>query len=79
MPDHQRQAMRRAQDAWQKAIGLIASGVVSWVVISNGTLDDYASCKGMRRQTAAETLGDALDRLADFYQVGDVQPPKEFC
>jgi hypothetical protein len=48
------------------------------VVISCGTLTDYALCKGIRRSTAAETLKDALERLADFYAVGDVTPPPDW-
>jgi hypothetical protein len=71
-------AQRRVQRAWREAIGLVASGVFHWVVISCGTLTDYALCKGIRRSTAAETLKDALERLADFYAVGDVTPPPDW-
>jgi hypothetical protein len=71
-------AQRRVQRAWREAIGLVASGVFHWVVVSCGTLKDYADCKGIRRSAAMETLKDALDRLADFYAVGDVTPPPEW-
>jgi hypothetical protein len=68
-------AQRRVQRAWREAIGLVAAGVFHWVVVSCGTLADYTTCKGIRKGEAAKTLKDALERLADFYAVGDVQPP----
>ncbi|MDT8330190.1 DUF6456 domain-containing protein [Roseomonas gilardii] len=61
-----------------QAIGIVAGGVFSWVVISRGTLDDYCRCKGARRQDVGETLRRALARLADHYALGDVQPPPEW-
>ncbi|MFH5949366.1 hypothetical protein [Roseomonas xinghualingensis] len=71
-------AQRRVQRAWREAIGIIAGGVFSWVVISCGTLTDYATCKGIPRADATQTLKDALARLADFYAIGDVTPPPEW-
>lgn len=71
-------SQQRVQKAWQQAIGLVAAGVVHWVVISRGTLTDYATCKGVRRSAAAATLKSALGRLADFYGIGDVTPPPEW-
>jgi hypothetical protein len=71
-------AQQRVQRAWQQAIGLVAGGVFHWVVISRGTLADYTTTKRMRKGAAAATLKAALERLADFYGVGDVQPPPEW-
>jgi hypothetical protein len=68
-------AQRRIQRAWREVIGLVAAGVFHWVVISCGTLRDYAGCKGIPRPDATKTLKDALSRLADFYAIGEVQPP----
>ena len=68
-------AVVRIKRAWRDAVGQVAAGVFHWVVISRGTLDDYSTCKGVRRADAAATLKAALSRLADTYNVGDVQPP----
>ena len=75
----QYEAGRRVEDAWRYAIGIVAGGVFSWVVISLGTLQDYERCKGMRKGQAAETLRAALERLADHYVIGDVQAPPDWC
>ncbi len=71
-------AQQRIQRAWTGAIGLVAGGVFVWVVISRGTLTDYAACKGIRKADAGRTLRDALGRLAGFYAIGDVQPPPDW-
>jgi hypothetical protein len=41
-----------------------------WVVISGGTISDYAEVKQVRKQRACEMLDARLDRLADFYSRG---------
>jgi hypothetical protein len=71
-------AQQRVQRAWRQAIGLVAAGVFHWVVISRGTLTDYTKVKGLRNGAAGVTLKAALERLADFYGVGDVTPPPEW-
>ncbi|MFH5924568.1 DUF6456 domain-containing protein [Roseomonas xinghualingensis] len=68
-------AIRRIKRAWRQAIGQDAAGVFHWVVVSRGTLKDYTECKGIRKGLAADVLKEALLRLADFYNVGDVHPP----
>jgi hypothetical protein len=45
-------------------------GVLSWVVISGGTISDYAEVKQVRKQRACEMLNACLDWLADFYSYG---------
>lgn len=77
-------AKERAERAW-KAIGLTHSGIVSWCVVPKaaseghtfGTLDGYAECKGMRRQRASDLLAEALSRLADHYNLGHPETPRE--
>ena len=71
-------AQQRVQRAWREAIGLVAAGVFHWVVISRGTLADYTTAKGLRNGIAGATLSGALERLADFYGIGDVTPPPEW-
>jgi hypothetical protein len=44
-----------------------AGGVLSWVVISRGTISDYAEMKQVRKQRACEMLDACLDRPADYY------------
>ena len=48
------------------------------MVISCGTISDYAACKRIPRADATQTLKDALARLADFYAIGDITPPPEW-
>ncbi|MFT8245211.1 DUF6456 domain-containing protein [Roseomonas sp. BN140053] len=69
-------AQQRLKEAW-RVVGIVAGGVFSWVVVSNGSLADYDECKGLRKGEGGKTLKAALERLADFYDVGDVEmPPK---
>lgn len=61
-----------------RAVGLVLGGVLSWVVISHGTIDGYATCKRIRLARASEMLHAALDRLAVFYSSAGkrgVKPP----
>jgi len=77
-------AKDRAERAWQ-AIGFTHSGIVSWCVVPKpaseghtfGTLDGYAECNGMRRQRASDLLAEALSRLADHYNLGHPETPRE--
>lgn len=59
-------AIRRVRDATQ-AVGLRLAGILSWVVISGGTLEGYASAKSVAHETAKSMMVGALDKLADFY------------
>lgn len=78
-------AQQRVHTAW-RIVGMVAAGVVSWCVVPRpcdhgrafGTLRDYAACKGIRRQRAADTLEAALTRLADHYDLGRSDPPRDF-
>lgn len=67
-------AQWRVREAW-RAIGLTRSGVVSWCVVSYGTLDGYARAKRVRRQTAGDMLQAALDDLDRFYD-RKPEPPR---
>lgn len=64
--ERQVDATTRARGAHQ-AVGLIHAGVLSWVVISGGSLRDYETCKGIRHGRGTDMLVAALDRLADYY------------
>ncbi len=59
-------AQTRVTGAWQ-AVGLVLTGVVSWVIVSRGTLSDYAECKGVRKERACQMLSTGLARLVVFY------------
>lgn len=72
-------AIRAAMRAWQDAIGLVAAGVVSWVVVSHGTVRDYEACRRMRNGEAGRMLRDALIRLADLYGVAACEPPNDWA
>jgi hypothetical protein len=65
--ERQIDALTRVRGAVQ-AVGLAPlGGVLSWVVISGGTISDYAEAKGVRKQRACEMLDACLDHLAEFY------------
>ena len=59
-------ALTRCKAAWA-AVGPIHQPIVSWVVVSWGTLGGYAMCRHMRPSRATEQMLKALDLLADFY------------
>jgi hypothetical protein len=77
-------AQERVAAAWQ-AVGLVHAGIMSWCVVPKpaaaghtfGTLDGYAECRGVRRSRASDLLQDALGRLADHYQLGHPETPRE--
>lgn len=77
-------AQARVAKAWQ-AVGLVYAGIMSWCVVPKpasaghtfGTIDGYAECRNMRRQRASDLLQDALTRLADHYQLGHPETPRE--
>ncbi|MBX6382094.1 MAG: hypothetical protein IRZ07_03835 [Microbispora sp.] len=79
-------AKERVAAAWQ-AIGLAASGVVSWCVVPKpagegrayGTLEGYDECRGWRKGRASEELESALHRLADHYRIGTPDMPRDFA
>lgn len=64
--DNQMNASVRVRGAWAAA-GEAAHGVVSWVVVGNGTIDDYAEACAVGKERVRDLLKDALDRMADFY------------
>jgi len=64
--DAQLDASARVAGAWQ-AMGLIAAGVVSWVVVSAGSVRDYETCKRQRNGSGAAMLRAAADRLIAYY------------
>lgn len=68
--DAQIDAQARARAAWQ-AMGLVATGVVSWVVLGNGSLATYEQAKGGKKGRASMILGAALDRLVAHYDAAD--------
>ena len=49
------------------AVGLILNNVLVWVVVSRGTVADYAGCRGIGERRAGEMLRTALDHLVGFY------------
>jgi hypothetical protein len=67
--ERQIDVLTRVRGALQ-TVGLALGGVLSWVVISRGTISNYAEVKQVRKQRACEMLDACLDRLADFYSRG---------
>jgi hypothetical protein len=55
---------RRAEEA----VGLALSAALAWCVLSTGTVEGWAECKGWHRDRAAGYLMAALDRLVEHYQ-----------
>lgn len=49
------------------AVGITLSAALSWCVLSTGTVEGWAKCKGWPPKRAAGYLLAALDRLADHY------------
>lgn len=79
-------AADRVRVVWQDVIGLVDSGVFAWCVVPReaagavfGTLDDYARHVCIRRERASDQLIAALQRLADHYGFGNVEPPRGFA
>lgn len=62
----QLEAQQRVRDGWQ-AVGLVLSGVFSWVVVSYGSIRDYETCKSVKHGRGSQLLVTALGRLADHY------------
>lgn len=59
-------AITRCKEAWA-AVGPVHQPVLSWVVVSWGTLGGYAQCRRMRDGRAKALMLGALERLAVFY------------
>lgn len=51
-----------------QAVGPKLSAALSWCVLSTGTIEGWAECKGWHRDRAAGYLLAALARLADHYE-----------
>lgn len=51
----------------EQAVGIVLSSALSWCVLSTGTVDGWAQCKGWHRDRAAGYLLASLDRLAEHY------------
>lgn len=70
--EYQIDAQARVRAAWRH-VGLIASGVVSWVVVSGGSVGDYDAATRRRGRSGTAMLIGALNRLAAYY---DTVPEK---
>ncbi|WP_424813554.1 hypothetical protein [Roseococcus sp. YIM B11640] len=53
--------------AAEQAVGIMLSGALAWCVLSTGTVEGWAECKGWHRDRASGYLMAALDRLAEHY------------
>jgi hypothetical protein len=50
-----------------QAVGITLSGALAWCVLSTGSVEGWAACKGWHRDRAAGYLMAALARLTDHY------------
>ena len=53
--------------AAEQAVGKVLSAALAWCVLSTGSVEGWAACKGWHRDRAAGYLLAALDRLAEHY------------
>lgn len=66
LPDAQLAAARDYALA-ERAVGIRLSAALAWCVLSTGTVEGWAECKGWHRDRASGYLLAALDRLAEHY------------
>lgn len=52
----------------EEAVGMSLSAALAWCVLSTGTVEGWAECKGWHRDRAAGYLMAALDRLVEHYR-----------
>lgn len=68
-PDGQLAQAHDYRDA-ERAVGPQLSAALAWCVLSTGTIEGWAECKGWDHRRAGGYLQAALDRLAGHYGYG---------